>query len=154
MLLTGQKAPDVQFIDARGQKVGLHQLLAGKTTVLYFYPKDFTAGCTVEACAFRDQYEDFVKAGAQVIGVSMDSPESHEEFSAKHRLPFTLVSDPDRKSAVALGVTTVLGVLAGRVTFVINKNGVVEHRFESRIRMNKHVEEALEVVKSLVARAA
>ncbi len=150
----GQRVPDISFVDASGAQVPLKQLLGGKTTVLYFYPKDFTGGCTAEACSFRDNYESFVQAGAQVIGVSTDSAESHEAFKGKYRLPFNLVTDPDRKGAEAFGVKSVLGLIPGRVTFVIDASGSIVHRFESAIRMNKHVEEALEVVKSLVAKAA
>lgn len=121
----------------------------GKPLVVYFYPKDETYGCTKEACEFRDQYEDFLAAGADVIGVSRDDAESHEKFKAHHRLPFTLLSDPGGKIAAAWGVKNVLGILPGRVTFVFDKAGTLRHRFDSSIRFGKHVDEALEVVKQL-----
>ncbi len=120
----------------------------GKPLVVYFYPKDETYGCTKEACSFRDQYEDFVAAGAEVIGVSRDDTASHASFKAHHRLPFTLLSDPGGKVASAWGVRAMLG-LPGRVTFVFDKQGVVRHRFDSMIRFGKHVDEALEVVRTL-----
>ncbi len=120
----------------------------GKPLVVYFYPKDETYGCTKEACSFRDQYEDFVAAGAEVIGVSRDDSASHASFKAHHRLPFTLLSDPDGKVAAAWGVRAMLG-LPGRVTFVFDKQGVVRHRFDSMLRFGKHVDEALEVVRTL-----
>ena len=121
----------------------------GKPLVVYFYPKDETYGCTKEACGFRDQYEAFVEAGADVIGVSRDDAASHAKFRDHHHLPFTLLSDPDGKIASSWGVRNVLGLLPGRVTFVFDKQGVVRHRFESNLRFGKHVDEALEVVKSL-----
>jgi peroxiredoxin Q/BCP len=120
----------------------------GKPLVVYFYPKDETFGCTIEACAFRDQYEDFVAAGAEVIGVSRDDADSHASFKANHRLPFLLLSDPGGKVAAAWGVRGTFG-LGGRVTYVFDKAGFVRHRFESKIRFGKHVDEALEVVKQL-----
>ena len=121
----------------------------GKPLVVYFYPKDETYGCTREACSFRDQYEDFVAAGAEVIGVSRDDAASHAKFREHHRLPFTLLSDPDGKIAFSWGVRNVLGVIPGRVTFVFDKQGVVRHRFDSNLRFGKHVDEALEVIKTL-----
>ena len=120
----------------------------GKPLVVYFYPKDETYGCTKEACGFRDQYEDFVAAGADVIGVSRDDAASHAKFRDHHRLPFTLLSDPGGDVAATWGVRTKLGI-PGRVTFVIDKAGVVRHRFDSMLRFGKHVDEALEVVKTL-----
>ena len=120
----------------------------GKPLVVYFYPKDETYGCTLEACKFRDEYEDFVAAGAEVIGVSRDSAASHEQFKAHHRLPFTLLSDPDGKVAKAWGVRGMLG-LPGRVTYVFDKAGVLRHKFDSMVRFGRHVDEALEVVKRL-----
>src|SRR5258708_3771303 len=92
----------------------------GKPLVVYFYPKDETYGCTKEACRFRDQYEDFVAAGAEVIGISRDDAASHAKFREHHHLPFTLLSDPDGKVAASWGVKTTLG-LPGRTTFVFDK---------------------------------
>ena len=120
----------------------------GKPLVVYFYPKDETYGCTKEACKFRDQYEDFVAAGAEVIGVSRDDASSHARFRDHHRLPFTLLSDPAGSVAASWGVRSVLGI-PGRVTFVFDKAGVVRHRFDSNLRFGKHVDEALEIVKTL-----
>ncbi len=120
----------------------------GKPLVVYFYPKDETYGCTKEACRFRDQYEDFVAAGAEVIGVSRDDAASHAKFREHHHLPFTLLSDPGGKIAASWGVKTTLGI-PGRVTFVFDKAGVVRHRFDSAIRFGKHVDEALAIVKTL-----
>ena len=121
----------------------------GKTLVVYFYPKDETSGCIAEACSFRDQYEDFVAAGADVIGVSRDNAASHDSFKAHHRLPFTLLSDPNGSVAKAWGVRGTLGLLPGRVTFVFDKTGTCKHRFDSQLRFGKHVAEALAIVKQL-----
>lgn len=120
----------------------------GKPLVIYFYPKNETYVCTREACAFRDQYEDFIAAGADVIGISRDNVKSHTGFREHHRLPFTLLSDPGGRVAASWGVRGALG-LTRRVTFVFDKQGVVRHRFESMLRAGKHVDEALEVVKRL-----
>lgn len=123
----------------------------GKALVVYFYPKDETYGCTAEACSFRDQYEDFVAAGAEVIGVSRDDASSHQSFKAHHKLPFTLLTDPEGKVADAWGIKKTLGLMPGRVTFVFDKAGVLRHRFDSQLRFGRHVDEALEMVKHLAA---
>jgi len=142
----GDAMPETTLVGADGP-VQLRDRI-GKPLVVYFYPKDETYGCTIEACKFRDEYEDFVAAGAEVIGISRDSAESHEKFKSHHRLPFTLLSDPGGKVAAAWGVKGMLG-LPGRVTYVFDKGGVLRHRFDSMIRFGKHVDEALEVVKRL-----
>lgn len=147
-------APDVSFLAEAGVKVRLADLLGRKTLVLFFYPRDMSAGCTAEACSFRDAYEDFLTAGAEVIGVSSDDEASHESFREKHRLPFRLLTDVDGAAARAFGVKKTLGLIAGRVTFVIDTRGQIRHRFDSQIRVNEHVVKALELVKSLVAQNA
>ena len=138
----GQRAPDFSLPDANGKQVRLADF-AGKPVVLYFYPKDDTPGCTKEACSFRDQYQDFQDAGAVVIGVSSDSSESHRKFAAKHRLPFTLLSDRGGELRKRFGVPATLGLLPGRVTFVIDAGGVVRHVFNSQLDATRHVAEAL-----------
>ncbi len=145
-LQTGDAMPDTTLVGEQGL-VNLRERV-GKPLVVYFYPADETYGCTVEACSFRDQYEDFLSAGAEVIGISRDDTASHAKFKANHRLPFTLLSDPAGKTAKKWGLTTVLG-LPPRVTFVFDKDGVLKHRFESRIRFGKHVDEALAIVRDL-----
>jgi peroxiredoxin Q/BCP len=145
-LKLGDSMPETTLVADSGP-IQLREKL-GKPLVVYFYPKDETYGCVKEACAFRDQYEDFVAAGADVIGVSRDDAASHDKFKTHHRLPFTLLSDPGGKVASAWGVKGTLG-LPGRVTFVFDKGGVLRHRFDSMIRFGKHVDEALDVVKRL-----
>lgn len=145
-LKPGDPMPETTLVGADGT-VKLRDRL-GKPLVVYFYPKDETYGCTKEACKFRDEYEDFVAAGAEVIGVSRDDAASHEKFKSRYKLPFTLLSDPDGAVARAWGVKAMLG-LPGRVTYVFDKAGVLRHRFDSMIRFGKHVDEALSVVKQL-----
>ena len=145
----GQAAPEFELPDASGHSVRLGDFRGKKSVVLYFYPKDDTPGCTKEACSFRDQYEAFKDAGAEVIGVSSDSEASHRKFADKHRLPFTLVADTSGEVRKRYGVPATLGLLPGRVTFVIDRNGVVRHVFNSQLQATKHVDEALAVLKRL-----
>jgi peroxiredoxin Q/BCP len=146
----GDKAPDFELKANDGRTVRLADYRGKKAIVLYFYPKDETPGCTIEACTFRDEYEDFTAAGAEVIGVSDDSVASHDDFAKHHRLPFVLGSDPDGALREKMGVTRGLaGMLPGRVTFVIDKDGVIRDRFSSLIRFKGHVQNALQLVKSL-----
>ena len=117
--------------------------------VVYFYPKDFTRGCTAEACSFRDSYEAFKDLGAEVIGISSDSQDSHRDFAQQHHLPFILLSDADGSVRKAYEVKKSLGLFAGRVSFVIDKKGIIRLIFSSQTRATAHVEEALNVLKSL-----
>ena len=148
LLPVGSSAPDFAATTKAGDPTRL-SALHGAPVVVYFYPKDETPGCTAQACAFRDQYQDFVDAGAEVIGVSGDGAGSHASFKEHHRLPFTLLSDPGGAGAKAFGVKKTLGLLAGRVTFVIDRGGVVRLRFDSQLQARRHIAEALTVVKSL-----
>ena len=153
----GERAPDFE-LPATGPagslangKVKLADFRDKKTVVLYFYPKDETPGCTIEACSFRDDYEDFAAAGAEVIGVSDDSVASHEKFATHHKLPFVLATDEGGVLREKFGVKKTLGLLPGRVTFVFDKNGVCKSRFDSQLRVGKHVDDALALVKKLAA---
>ena len=139
----GDAAPDFDLPDAEGRRVRLSDYKGRRGVVLYFYPKDDTPGCTREACSFRDQYEDFRAAGAEVIGVSSDSSASHQAFARKHRLPFVLVADARGELRKKYGVPSTLGLLPGRVTYVIDREGVVRHVFNSQLQAAKHVDEAL-----------
>ena len=138
----GDTAPDFSLPDRTGKTVRLSDFRGKKAVVLYFYPKDDTPGCTKEACSFRDQYQDFADVGAEVIGVSSDSPESHGKFVDKFKLPFVLVADSGGDVRKRYGVPATLGLLPGRVTFVIDKQGVVRHVFNSQLQATKHVDEA------------
>jgi thioredoxin-dependent peroxiredoxin len=145
----GDKAPDFTLPSQAGEQVQLSDLLGSHVVVLYFYPKDNTSGCTAEACAFRDSYEAFTDAGATVIGVSSDSVDKHAGFAGKHKLPFTLLSDEGGKVRKLYGVPSALAVLPGRVTYVIDRDGIVRNTFNSMMNINGHISEALTVVKTL-----
>lgn len=145
----GEVAPDFTLNDQRGQAVTLSELVKQRCVVLYFYPKDDTPGCTAEACSFRDQYEVLREAGAEVVGVSSDDQAAHEAFVARYHLPFVLLSDPGGAVRARYGVKRTLGLIDGRVTFVLDRAGVVRHVFSSQIRPKKHVEEALRIVRGL-----
>jgi len=145
----GDVAPDFTLPDQWGKPVRLSDLLGARTVVLYFYPKDETPGCTLEARAFRDSYEAFTAQGAQVIGVSSDSVRSHRRFAERHRLPFLLLSDRDGAVRDLFGVEKTLGLLPGRVTYVIDKTGVVRHVYSSQLRATRHPREALSVLSAM-----
>jgi peroxiredoxin Q/BCP len=117
--------------------------------VLFFYPKDDTPVCTREACSFRDEHEVFAKSGAQVVGVSSDSVSSHERFKTRHALPYTLLSDADGRLRELYGVKKRLGLLDGRVTFVIDRQGIVRHVSSFALNAERHVEEALSTIREL-----
>jgi peroxiredoxin Q/BCP len=147
----GDKAPDFTLPSQAGAQVRLSDRLGERVVVLYFYPKDETPGCTKEACAFRDNYEVFTDAGAEVIGVSSDSAESHAAFAGHHKLPFTLLSDADGRVRKSYGVPATLGLLPGRVTYVIDRGGIVRHVVNSQIQIGRHIDSALAVVRELQA---
>jgi peroxiredoxin Q/BCP len=150
----GSKAPDFTLPSQSGAPVRLQDRLGERVIVLYFYPRDDTRGCTAEACAFRDSYEVFADAGADVIGISSDSVDRHAAFAGKHDLPFTLLSDKGGQVRKSYGVPAVLGVLPGRVTYVIDREGSVRHVFSSMTNIGQHVSDALETVRQLQAEQA
>ena len=147
----GDKAPDFTLPAQSGKPVRLQDRLGERVVVLYFYPKDNTSGCTAEACAFRDSHEVFTEAGAEVIGVSSDSADRHAAFAGRHNLPFTLLSDAGGRVRKSYGVPAVLGVLPGRVTYVIDRQGTVRHVFNSMTNIDQHVADALDMVRRLQA---
>jgi peroxiredoxin Q/BCP len=149
-LAVGDRAPEFTLPSSGGKSVTLSELTSSqKAVVVFFYPKDDTPGCTVEACSFRDSYDAFSDAGAAVVGISSDSVSSHDRFASKHKLPMTLLSDEDGKVRKLFGVKSTLGIMPGRATFVLDAKGVVRHVFVSQLRAGKHVEEALAVVQKL-----
>lgn len=147
----GDPAPDFTVTAHNGQMISLADFRGKQAVVVFFYPRDNTTVCTKEACAFRDSYEAFVTAGAAVIGISSDSTESHQQFAATQRLPYLLVSDSDGALRKAFGVPKTFGLLPGRVTYVIDREGIVRHIFNSQLQAQKHVDEALAIVKQLSA---
>ena len=138
----GDKAPDFTLPSQMGDDVTLSEFVGKKNIVLYFYPKDETTGCTKEACTFRDNYEELTKLGAEVIGLSGQSVESHKSFASHHGLPFILLSDEGNKVRELYGVPSSMGIIPGRVTYIIDKKGVVRHIFNSQTQAQRHVEEA------------
>jgi len=149
MIKTGQQAPDFELPDTNGDPIKLTSFKGKKNVVLFFYPKDFTGGCTAEACSFRDSYEDFSDAGAEVIGISSDDVISHRNFASRYKLPFILLSDKGGKVKDLFGVKNDLfGLLKGRVTFVIDTSGVVVKVFDSQTNFSGHSSEALSALKS------
>jgi peroxiredoxin Q/BCP len=143
----GDPIPHFTLPTQTGETVNIQDFIGKSAIVLYFYPKDDTAGCTAEACSFRDSYEVFKDAGAEVIGVSSDSVDAHQKFAKKNRLPFTLLSDKSGSVRKLLGVSSTLGLLPGRVTYVIDKQGIVRNIFSSQFTPEKHISEALNTIK-------
>ena len=152
MVEAGKPAPDFTLLDQQGKKVTLSKL-KGSPVILYFYPKDDTPGCTKQACAFRDAFADYEKAGARLIGVSPDDVASHGKFIKKHELPFTLLADTEKKVCAAFGVwkeksmygKKYMGV--ERTTFVIDARGVVRQIFP-KVKVEGHSDTVLEALKA------
>jgi peroxiredoxin Q/BCP len=147
-LSVGDRAPLVALRDADGVERRSDQL-SGQALVLFFYPKDDTPGCTMEACAFRDSYADLQALGAEVWGVSGDDASSHQRFAGKHQLPYPLLVDTGNQLRRAYGVPAVLGLLPGRVTYVIDGQGVIRHVFNNLLDGPAHRREAIEALKAL-----
>ena len=147
-LSRGDRAPLIALADQHGTEQRSDQL-GGKALVLFFYPKDDTPGCTMEACAFRDSYSDLQALGAEVWGVSGDDAASHRRFAARHQLPFPLLVDRGNALRQAFGVPAVLGVLPGRVTYVIDGQGTVRHVFNNLLDGPAHRREALGALKRI-----
>ena len=145
----GSLAPNFTLPSQSGKMVSLRDFFGKKPVILFFYPNDDTPGCTKEACAFRERHEDFRELNAEVIGISSDSVELHRSFAAEHELPFTLLSDEGGKVRKLYGASSTFGLFPGRVTYVLDEEGVVRHIFSSQLGVEKHVEEALEALRSM-----
>jgi peroxiredoxin Q/BCP len=152
-VLVGDPAPDFELPSSTGETVRLTDFRGKSEVVLFFYPKANSPACTMEACAFRDSYETFREAGAEVIGISSDAVDSHRRFADRFRLPFVLLSDADGAVRARYGVPRTLGVFPGRVSYLIDRDGIVRHIFSSQFRPMRHVAEALEVLDRLRRRA-
>jgi peroxiredoxin Q/BCP len=151
-LRIGDKVPSFTLPDHDGAPFRLEDALAKGPVVLFFYPKDETPGCTAEVCSFRDASSEFLAAGAVVVGVSSDDRASHRRFVDKHSLPYPLLTDEGGALRKTLGVPRAMfGMLDGRVTYVIDRDGVLRHRFDAMLRATKHVDEALATVKALAS---
>jgi len=144
----GDFAPEFEGPTSDGTKLALKDFVGKKNVVLYFYPKDDTPGCTKEACSFRDNVQPLRQLGAEVVGVSLDSVESHKKFTTKYSLPFPLISDKEKRIAGAYGVLRENGTSTNRVTFIIDKAGKVAKIFP-KVDVSKHTEEVIDAVKTL-----
>lgn len=148
MLKIGDKAPEFMLNDKNLNKISLSKFL-GKKVIIYFYPKDNTPGCTKEACDFRDNTQKFDENDIVIIGISSDSEKSHENFSARHNLPFILLADKEREVSKKYNVWkeksifSKIGLGIARTTFIIDKSGNIENIFEN-VKANKHIEEILQ----------
>jgi peroxiredoxin Q/BCP len=140
MLKKGTRAPAFSLPDADGNPVTLEGLLAGGPLILYFYPADFTPGCTREACSIRDLHDDIVQAGLTIVGVSPQDGESHARFAEKHNLPFALLCDPDKTVIRAYDVDGPLGIGTRRGTYLIDANGVIEDAVLADIMIDRHTQ--------------
>ncbi|KAN0016196.1 hypothetical protein ACTFIV_010045 [Dictyostelium citrinum] len=148
-LKVGDQAPDFSCPDKDGKLVSLKDFIKDqKPIVLYFYPKDETSICTKEACEFRDKYQKFIEAGADVIGVSRDDAESHSKFTSKYSLPFTLLTDKGGELAKLYGAEGNF-LSPGRVTFIIDKNGKIALNHSALLSATSHIEESLKVIEKL-----
>ena len=142
-LKIGDKAPDFSLQSTTGEKFLLSQFLGVKNVVIFFYPMDESPVCSREAEAFKEKYEAFKKLGAEVIGISSQSSESHKAFANHHNLPYILLSDAEGAVRKLYGVSSTLGVVPGRVTFVIDKEGVIKYLYSSQLQTARHAEEAV-----------
>jgi peroxiredoxin Q/BCP len=138
MLKPGDKAPDFTLSDQDGNEMTMSKLLAGGPLLLYFYPADFTPGCTKEACDIRDMHDDISDVGIKVVGISPQDGESHNRFRLKHQLPFTLLADTDKVAIKAYGVDGPMGIGVRRATFLIDEDGRIENVVLADLRIGKH----------------
>jgi thioredoxin-dependent peroxiredoxin len=146
-LKVGEDAPVFESVTETGEKFSLADLIGKTNVVLYFYPKDFTAGCTKEACTFRDYWDKVTELGAVIVGISSDSPETHSRFKKEHNLQFTLLSDKDKRIRKLYGAES--RFIPPRVTFVIDRQGKIRNIFNSQINITKHIEEALQTLNDI-----
>jgi peroxiredoxin Q/BCP len=143
----GDRVPEFSLKDQNGVVFCSSDLVGNTSMVIYFYPKDDTPGCTKEACKFRDSYEEFTDRNVKVIGISADDIKSHKKFAEKYNLPFTLLSDPDNKVRKIFGVkSNILGLLPGRVTYIVDIQGNVKFIYDNMFNSEKHIEEAIKAI--------
>jgi peroxiredoxin Q/BCP len=138
MIEAGEQAPEFSLKDQDGTTWTLADLLADGPLVLYFYPADFTPGCTREACSIRDIHGEIAAAGLRVVGVSPQDSDSHSRFASRHNLPFTLLADPDRTTVRAYRVDGPMGIGVRRATFLIGQDGVVKDSVLADLRIGRH----------------
>lgn len=146
----GDPCPTFKLKNQNGEVFDITELIGKKKLVVYFYPKDNTYGCTKQACSFRDSYEVFKEKGAEVIGISSDKPTKHEKFMETNELPFILLSDEKNKVRKRFGVpSNLLGLIPGRVTYIVDKKGIVQGVYNSARDFSGHVDKALNVIKKM-----
>lgn len=145
----GESAPDFSLPNEENKLVSLSDYREKSSVVLFFYPKDFSPGCTSQACHFRDNYEDFTDLGATVLGISGDSVMTHKKFLDQYLFPFSLLSDKGDQVRKIYGATKGFGLLPGRYTFVIDKNGIIRYIFTSETNMKKHIDESIRILKEI-----
>ncbi|WP_024768872.1 peroxiredoxin [Aquimarina macrocephali] len=149
-LQVGDKVPEFIATNDKGEQFLSSDIIGKKNLILYFYPKNFTPGCTKEACSFRDNYVDFVTLGVEVIGISADSIKSHARFKSKYALPFMFLSDPKGELRKLFGVKSeLLGLLPGRETYVIDEKGIIQLKFNS-MKASEHLDKVIEKIKEMV----
>lgn len=148
-LKVGDTVPAFSLLDQDGNTFNSNSVIGKQPIIIYFYPKDDTPGCTKEACKFRDEFEVFTDLNTKVIGISSDDVASHKKFSEKYNLPFTLLADTSKKVRQLFGVpSSVLGLIPGRVTYVINTKGVIIYIFKKQFGAEKHISEAIKALKN------
>jgi peroxiredoxin Q/BCP len=151
VLSKGDTAPDFEGTDQHGNRVKLDDLLKESAVVLYFYPKDFTPVCTAQACLFRDTNSELAAEGVKVIGVSGDDQNSHARFAETHRVPYPLISDPDKSIQKAYEARQLLGLLAKRVTYVIDRKKKIRGVFHHELSAQKHLDAVKKVLATMKA---
>ncbi|MCS6797703.1 MAG: peroxiredoxin [Myxococcota bacterium] len=149
MLRPGDPAPALRASDHRGHPVDVHAMCASGPVVVYFFPRDFTPGCTAQACAFRDAHPDFGTAGVEVVAISADDAETHRRFAERYALPFRLVSDPDRSIARAWDAMALWGLWPARVTYLVGRDGRIAASIRDELRMQRHVIEVRRALERL-----
>lgn len=147
----GDLAPDFSVVASNGQKVTLSEFRGKQSVVLFFYPGDNTPICTKEACSFRDAYEDFLKLGAVVIAISADSNETHQKFAAEKKLPFLMIADQDNALRKLFGVSNVMFLFPRRITYLIDRDGIVRSKFNSQLSGTEHVTQALQTLREIAS---
>lgn len=150
LLKVGQTAPDFTLPDQNNQPIRLAEVLQQGWAVLFFYPKDDSPICTAEACAFRGAFNEFRAAGAEILGISADSVESHARFAQKQQLPFRLLADPNRDVARQYGVPLTFGLIPSRVTFVVDQSHQIRMAYPAQFSAKGHMEKALQLIQAQV----
>ena len=148
-LKQGDLIPSSKLKDKDGKDFELDKFRGNNPVVIYFYPRNFTPGCTTEACDFRDQYQDFKDLGAEVIAISSDSSESHSKFSQQYNLPFIFLADENKEARKAFGVkSSLFGLVPGRETFVFDKRGLLQMKYNN-LSASNHTSNALKKLRDL-----